>query len=237
MKDLPYANQGGEMVKNGTLALLSMAIILSGSSILAVDYDPDCLAACRADFIDCRQSGVPMDGCIADFEACNQTCVLVDYDNDGIWNRYDNCVRDYNPEQYDWNNNGVGDKCDPAGHPWVDAVLDAETFIGDGDGSRNDLRATITFHSYFHLPVNYSWVLYIKDSHFFTHKVGIAAGANTIPANGSQVVLNNFVLPNLPIRDGHLRHTYQVWIEFDSYRYYWDDMNWYNNDAEVAARR
>lgn len=37
----------------------------------------------------------------------------VDFDNDGLHERYDNCPFDFNPEQEDLDGDGVGDLCDP----------------------------------------------------------------------------------------------------------------------------
>jgi len=37
----------------------------------------------------------------------------IDADNDGIYNGMDNCPDDYNPEQEDVDEDGVGDACDP----------------------------------------------------------------------------------------------------------------------------
>ena len=37
----------------------------------------------------------------------------VDFDNDGLHERYDNCPLDFNPEQEDLDGDGIGDICDP----------------------------------------------------------------------------------------------------------------------------
>ena len=37
----------------------------------------------------------------------------VDFDNDGLHERYDNCPLDFNPEQEDLDGDGIGDLCDP----------------------------------------------------------------------------------------------------------------------------
>src|SRR3990167_8891590 len=73
---------------------------------------------------------------LAFFCALNQACgggecasdktVLVDFDSDCVNDDDDNCVLEgdpagsYNPDQYDGNNNGVGQPCDP---------FDAESLI------------------------------------------------------------------------------------------------------------
>ena len=42
---------------------------------------------------------------------CNGNC-LIDTDNDGVCNEFDNCPSTYNPEQEDFDNDGTGDECD-----------------------------------------------------------------------------------------------------------------------------
>jgi len=45
--------------------------------------------------------------------ACKQpTVVDIDRDKDGVLNIYDNCPDDWNPDQLDSNNNGIGDVCE-----------------------------------------------------------------------------------------------------------------------------
>src|SRR4051812_48856485 len=53
-----------------------------------------------------------LSGCTAVFglHSVNST----DTDADGIDNGLDNCPDDYNPDQSDYNNNGMGDICDPS---------------------------------------------------------------------------------------------------------------------------
>ena len=50
----------------------------------------------------CGEYGLTVDECING----------LDYDNDGITNKYDNCVSVKNPNQFDTDGDGVGDECD-----------------------------------------------------------------------------------------------------------------------------
>jgi len=42
---------------------------------------------------------------------CNGNC-LIDFDNDGVCDQFDNCIEVYNPNQDDLNGDGIGDDCD-----------------------------------------------------------------------------------------------------------------------------
>jgi len=54
---------------------------------------------------------------------------ILDIDDDGIYNKNDNCVYVYNPNQSDIDGDKVGDKCDNC----------PQTANGDQLGKKNDL--------------------------------------------------------------------------------------------------
>ena len=43
----------------------------------------------------------------------NGCSVVLDYDHDGILNKDDNCATTYNPNQRDYDDDIIGDVCDP----------------------------------------------------------------------------------------------------------------------------
>ena len=53
----------------------------------------------------------PFDLFGVDYLDCDGNC-LVDFDNDGVCDQFDNCVEVYNPNQDDLNGDGIGDDCD-----------------------------------------------------------------------------------------------------------------------------
>ena len=86
--------------------------VLFGCTIVnACNYNPDATAfdgSCYYCYMD------DCDTYPSDIYNCDGTC-LNDEDNDGICTELDNCPLEYNPNQEDVNNNGIGDACDGGG--------------------------------------------------------------------------------------------------------------------------
>ncbi|BCD98038.1 hypothetical protein [Marinagarivorans cellulosilyticus] len=58
----------------------------------------------------------PSEGCTDGSEDCAPPMPMaIDFDDDGLFGREDNCVLVYNPEQEDTNENGIGDACESVG--------------------------------------------------------------------------------------------------------------------------
>lgn len=60
-------------------------------------------------------------------------CVHEDTDDDGIMENIDNCPSVFNPDQADYNHDGVGDACDD--DPYAEACTHADPGTGEGDAT------------------------------------------------------------------------------------------------------
>jgi hypothetical protein len=59
----------------------------------------------------CLIAAMALSGCTAIFDL--HSAASVDHDNDGLVDAVDNCPDAYNPDQSDYNHDGLGDVCDP----------------------------------------------------------------------------------------------------------------------------
>jgi hypothetical protein len=105
-----------------TLIVLLIIVPAGGASAVQQcdDCNPDCFNDCLDCIDECEAWGAPST-CIWDYcgypcsPNCDGNCLDVcETDNDQVPNDSDNCPDDYNPIQYDCDNDGIGDVCDPS---------------------------------------------------------------------------------------------------------------------------
>ena len=108
----PYSCEGWATSFGQTLPVLDDNYGSKIYSLFGVGYVPHNIVINGAGQVIYSQSGFNQSAIITAIETGLSTLIL-DMDEDGVLDDVDNCVEEYNPNQEDYDLDGIGDYCDP----------------------------------------------------------------------------------------------------------------------------
>ena len=108
----PYSCQGWATSFGQTLPILDDNSGGNIYSLFGVGYVPHNIVINGAGQVIYSQSGFNQSAIITAIETGLSTLIL-DMDEDGVLDDVDNCIEEYNPNQEDYDLDGIGDYCDP----------------------------------------------------------------------------------------------------------------------------
>ena len=108
----PYSCEGWATSFGQTLPVLDDNNGSNIYSLFGVGYVPHKIVINGAGQVIYSQSGFNQSAIITAIETGLSTLIL-DMDEDGVLDDVDNCVEEYNPNQEDYDLDGIGDYCDP----------------------------------------------------------------------------------------------------------------------------
>ena len=108
----PYSCEGWATSFGQTLPVLDDNNGSNIYSLFGVGYVPHNIVINGAGQVIYSQSGFNQSAIITAIETGLSTLIL-DMDEDGVLDDVDNCIEEYNPNQEDYDLDGIGDYCDP----------------------------------------------------------------------------------------------------------------------------